>query len=445
VTTGPAGRGEVAVLALLERYLPGYKAGGPLRTVQNMVEQMGPPFRFRILTRDRDLGDARPYPGIVPGAWQPVGRGEAMYLPPRQVGLRGLRRAMRGTAYDVLYLNSLFSAPMSIAPLLLRRLRAVPVTPVVLAPRGELHPGALSVGGWGGWLPRRLAERLPPPKYLKKRLYIALSGAAGLYRGVTWQASSEHEAAEIRRRMGRRAAVVVAPDLVAAPAPCAVLRAPKRAGVVRAMFLSRIDPKKNLAYAIALLGGVRGRVELGIYGPVGDPDYWARCRALFEALPPHVEVRYHGPVQSDRVAALMRSYDVFLLPTLGENFGHVVVEALVQGCPALISDQTPWRGLEAAHAGWDLPLDRPAAFVAALQRVSDMGPDEHARWSAGAAALGRRRSADETALRLNRELFLRTAGSLADARRERGPRPPARPRAQGLLAAPGLSRGGGRG
>jgi glycosyltransferase involved in cell wall biosynthesis len=427
---------------LLERYLPGYKAGGPLRTVQNMVEQMGPPFRFRILTRDRDMGDASAYPGIVSGAWQPVGRGEALYLPPRQVGLRGLRRAMRGTGHDVLYLNSLFSAPMSIAPLLLRRLRAVPVTPVVLAPRGELHPGALSVGAWGRWVPRGLAGRLPSPKYLKKRVYIGLSRAAGLYRGVTWQASSEDEAAEIRRRMGTRAVVVVAPDLVAAPAPSAGLRAPKRAGVVRAMFLSRIDPKKNLAYAIALLGAVRGRVELGIYGPVGDPLYWARCRALFQALPPHVEVRYHGPVQSDRVGALMRSYDVFLLPTLGENFGHVVVEALVQGCPALISDQTPWRGLEAVHAGWDLPLDRPAAFVAALQRVADMGPDEHARWSAGAAALGRRRSADQSALRLNRELFFRAAGRQPGASREMEPRHAPRPRG---LAASGLSRGGGRG
>lgn len=442
MTAGPAGRGEVAVLALLERYLPGYKAGGPLRTVQNMVDQMGDPFRFRILTRDRDLGDAAPFPAIVPGAWQAVGRGEALYLPPAQVGLRGLRRAMRGTVYDVLYLNSLFSAPMSIAPLLLRRLRAVPARPVVLAPRGELHTGAMSLGAWGRWMPGPLRQRLPSPKYLKKRLYIALSRAAGLYRDVTWQASTEREASDIRSRMGSGTRVVVAPDLVARPAPFAGPRAAKRPGHVRLLFVSRIHPTKNLAYALSLLPEVRGTVELDIHGPLDDPRYWVRCRSLMAALPPHVTARYHGPLPNERVAAELRASHLLLLPTRGENFGHVIVEALVQGCPALISDQTPWRGLEALHAGWDLPLARPAAFVAALQRVADMDEGEYAGWSAGAAALGRRRSADGSALRLNRELFFRAAGRRPGASREMEPRHA--PRARGL-AAPGLSRGGGGG
>jgi glycosyltransferase involved in cell wall biosynthesis len=50
------------------------------------------------------------------------------------------------------------------------------------------------------------------------------------------------------------------------------------------------------------------------------------------------------------------------LPSLGENFGHVIVEALSAGCPILISDRTPWRGLAERGVGWDLPLEDPAGF-----------------------------------------------------------------------------------
>ena len=88
------------------------------------------------------------------------------------------------------------------------------------------------------------------------------------------------------------------------------------------------------------------------------------------------------------VAALARS-DVFLLPTGGENFGHAIFEALSCGVPVLISDQTPWRGLEALKAGWDLPLARPEAFVAALRAFAALPATARAEWREGARACAR--------------------------------------------------------
>jgi glycosyltransferase involved in cell wall biosynthesis len=52
-------------------------------------------------------------------------------------------------------------------------------------------------------------------------------------------------------------------------------------------------------------------------------------------------------------------YHFFILPTLGENFGHVFIEALAAGCPLIISDRTPWLNLEKQRIGWDLPLEKP--------------------------------------------------------------------------------------
>jgi glycosyltransferase involved in cell wall biosynthesis len=54
------------------------------------------------------------------------------------------------------------------------------------------------------------------------------------------------------------------------------------------------------------------------------------------------------------------------MPTLGENFGHIFLEALAAGCPLMISDRTPWLELEAKGIGWDLSLDKPEVWIEKL-------------------------------------------------------------------------------
>jgi len=77
-------------------------------------------------------------------------------------------------------------------------------------------------------------------------------------------------------------------------------------------------------------------------------------------------------------------YDAFVLPTLGENFGHVIFESLMSGIPVLISDQTPWRNLSATHAGWDIPLDRPEIFTEKIRELLAMDNTVHQQWRRGA-------------------------------------------------------------
>jgi glycosyltransferase involved in cell wall biosynthesis len=77
----------------------------------------------------------------------------------------------------------------------------------------------------------------------------------------------------------------------------------------------------------------------------------------------------------------MSAYDFFLLPTKGENFGYAILEAMAAGCPAIVSDRTPWRDLAQAGSGWALPLENRDAWHQVLQQCVDMGPEEHARLS----------------------------------------------------------------
>jgi glycosyltransferase involved in cell wall biosynthesis len=201
---------------------------------------------------------------------------------------------------------------------------------------------------------------------------------------------------------------MVAGDLRERP-PAPRPPAAKKPGELRAAFLSRITGKKNLAGAVEMLSGVRGEVRFTIYGPAEDAAYWAECQARIATLPPNVRVEYAGPLRPEQVADALSAHHLLLFPTLGENFGHVILEALVAGIPVLTSDRTPWDGLEAAGAGWTVPLEQPERFRSLLQAYADAGMEEHARRSAAARAHGEAVARDEAVLEANRALFRRAA------------------------------------
>lgn len=381
------------ILTLVDYYLPGYKAGGPLRSISNLVSHLGEDWNFKIVTRDRDKHDPDPYPGVKPGCWHRTEHGEVLYLSPEELSRGFLRRVLRDAAYDALYLNSLFSPTFTLPALWLRRMGRFPIVPLILAPRGELSVGALAI------------------KAMKKKSYITSSRLAGLYRDVWWHASSAYEAEDIRRvfqvpgRDGR--GISVASDLPSrGVSACASPARPrKEKGRLRVIFISRISPKKNLDFALRILGGVKGEVEFSIYGPVDDDAYWSECEAIASALPENVHVVRYGPIEHDRVAGVFAEHDLFFFPTRGENYGHVIHEALMAGCPVLTSDQTPWRDLQARNAGWDLPLGSDEPYRAVLEKCLWMGPEEHAVWSAGARALGGQVSEAADVVEQNRALF----------------------------------------
>jgi len=380
---------KITILTFIAYYLPGYKSGGPIRTIANMVDRLGDEFQFKIITADRDFDDMKPYPKLKIDGWNRVGKADVFYMSPKMRALRGFKKILCSTECDVIYLNSFFSPHFSIKPLLLRRLQLIPDKPLILAMRGEFSPGALGL------------------KSLKKRVYLLVAKAFGLYRGVVWQASSEHEEADIRQWFGRGVPVVVAPNLppVIHSADELPPKSKKTKGCLKIIFLSRISRMKNLDRALKMLNGLNGQVQFDIYGPMEDKEYWAECEQIISNLPENINVRYRGAVTHEQVGAIMREHDLFFLPTLGENFGHVILEALCAGCPVLISDQTPWRCLEEKGVGWDLPFDRSELCRDALQKCVDMDNEEYVKWSKRARTYGLQVTKDDGTVEKNRQLF----------------------------------------
>src|SRR2546430_2541269 len=188
----------IRVLTLTEHYLPGFRGGGPIRSLANTIEALGDEFEFVVLTRDRDLGQEQPYPALS-GSRIRVGKAEVRYLAPQELRPHRIWWILRREPHDVLYANSFLSRPFSMVPAFLRWLRAVPRRPFVIAPRGELTPGALSL------------------RRTRKRTYLGLARASGLYRRVLWQATNPEEADAIRARFGPHARVRLAPIPVPGP------------------------------------------------------------------------------------------------------------------------------------------------------------------------------------------------------------------------------------
>jgi glycosyltransferase involved in cell wall biosynthesis len=356
-----------------------------VRTLQFLVESLGDEFEFSIVTRDRDLGDDVPYPGIQPETWVPVGKSRVFYIDVQRLTLGRMRQILRETPHDILYLNSLFAPPFTVQPLLLRWLRQVPSKAAILRPRGELNPGALAL------------------KPMKKKIHLAVTQALGFYRGIVWHASTQHEVDDVRRNFGPDVRVVVAPNL-SMPVPPEAPRV-KTAGHLRVVFISRVAKKKNLAVGLQALSQLTGQVEMNIYGPLEEDDYWAECQKIIAGLPPNIRVEYGGGVTPERVPGILREHHVFLFPTLGENFGHAIFEALAAGCPVIVSDRTPWRNLEAKQCGWDIPLEQEASFGLALQRCVEMDDGLFRVWSSAARQRALDYVRESEAAVQNRRLF----------------------------------------
>ena len=206
---------------------------------------------------------------------------------------------------------------------------------------------------------------------------------------MIWHATSQAEAKDIAAEAPKGAEIVVAPNLRLMLTPPA-FTPPGEA--LRVIFVGRIVPIKGLDFALEVLARLQVPAEFEIFGPAEDEATYARCRALAQKLPAHVKATWRGAASNEEIVAALARSDVFLLPTGGENFGHAIFEALSCGVPALISDQTPWRGLAARQRR----LGRAAGPAGGVRRRAGGFRGAAAR---GARALARGRARLRAGLR----------------------------------------------
>ena len=325
--------------------------------MKNLTDRLHDEYTFHILTTDRDRGDAQAYPDIRYDAWNDVENAKVWYVRPGEFTPDRVLRAA-GDA-GLVYVCGCFNDYARVV-MRLKQKRKISV-PVVIAPMGLFSPGAFHI------------------HYPKKKAYIMACRMRGWLRHVSWSVTSKREEEEVHRIIGKHAVFLQSQDIprVMPGRPDSI---EKNSGELRIIFLSRISPKKNLDYALDVVRFLNGKVTFDIYGIKEDAQYYESCMEKVRAMPENIHCSFRGAVHPEKVISVFARYHVFLFPTRGENYGHVIYEAMAGGCVPVISDRTPWTNLEERQAGRTLSLERQENYREILQRMVDWKQEEYLDW-----------------------------------------------------------------
>lgn len=346
--------GKKDILIIMGRYLPGYKDGGPVRSIKNLVDYLGDEYNFKILTCDRDHGDEEAYPNIRINDWNNVGKAQVYYVPPKGFNFKTIRKLANES--DLVYCCGCFN-DYAINTLILKKFKQIKV-PVVVAAMGLFSPEGFKL------------------KYKKKQLFMNVFNILGMFKNIYWSATSDIEVKDIKSKVRvKNNSIFIAEDLPRVVKDTKIIKN-KEKGKLKVVWISRIAPYKNLKGAIQILKEIKGDIEFTIYGPKHVPEYWDECEEELKKLPSNIEWSWKGNVESEKVVETLMGHHVFLFPTLGENYGHVIQEALSAGCPVILSDQTPWNDLEKNGIGFTYALDEKDKFVYAINKYLDLNREQ---------------------------------------------------------------------
>jgi glycosyltransferase involved in cell wall biosynthesis len=374
------------ILVFIDWYLPGYKAGGPIQSCANIIAHLSDFYNFSVVTGDTDYTNHVPYPKIVTNSWTKHEGTRVFYFSKQYLKWKNMLAILKTEEYDIVYFNSLFSLNFTVIPLLLLYMLRNKKK-IILAPRGMFGAGALSV------------------KARKKKAFIRVLRWSGMVKRIIFHASSGAEADDITHNLGNQAQIRIAQNLLSKIPGALFPKRLKEKGKLKMVFVARIAPEKNLHYMLTILQSVKCKVVFDIYGPIYNEKYWNQCLELIRLLPDTIIVSYHSAIEKSLVNKLLTNYHLLVHPTLGENFGHIILESLSAGCPVLISDQTPWHDLELKLIGADIPLANAPHFIAFIERFCALSHEEFDLYSKNAYQFASLYRNDPSILQQNIDLF----------------------------------------
>ncbi len=366
-------------------YLPGTKAGGPVRSVFSLVSLLKNYFDFYIITSNSDLGSDKVYSDITPNTLFIKDEINYYYFNNENLTADNVLALLKQIDPALIYLNSFWSFTFSINIIRLKNKKLISA-PVLLAPRGMLSKGALSL------------------KSFKKNIYLITAKLFGWYNHVHFHATNKQEEQDIKARFAT-AKITIASNLNSGTT--LKNNSLKKPGQLDLFFLSRISEVKNLHFALEILKNIPPDIQIkyDIYGNLEDQGYWNRCIEIINQLPKNVSVTYKNELDFNEIQTKISKYHALFLPTLNENFGHSIVESLLSGCPAIISDQTPWNDLEKYDAGYAIPLKSKENFLQAIVTMAKLNQEEFSQKSNAANTYISNKIEIEKSINLYKNLF----------------------------------------
>ncbi len=233
------------------------------------------------------------------------------------------------TDYDLYHANALWQYPAhaTIKAAILNN------KPSIISTHGMLYPEGLKKSKW------------------VKKVSLFLYQNKDLKNATAFHATSEKEK-EYIREFGLVQPIAVIPNAIDT-SNFGLPNFEPKTGKRKVGFMGRLCPIKNIESLIeawAIAAPITNHHELVIMGD-GDSGYKEQLVKLAQDLGV-TNVKYTGFVTGKVQDKLLSELSYLVLPSLSENFGMVVPEALWKGIPVIASKGTPWEELETQRCGW---------------------------------------------------------------------------------------------
>jgi glycosyltransferase involved in cell wall biosynthesis len=320
--------------------------GGTSRAIPHLCESLAEGgCEVELVTKLPDAGE--------PSAQLPAAGVLIHAIPKHALGLRravATRVRSRLANADLLHDHGIWLFSNHVAAAEARRASK----PRIVSPHGMLAPWSLAHRGW------------------RKRIAWRLYQLRDLQSVAVFHATSTAEYEEIRAA-GFSQPVAVIPNAVPLPVQRDRAAARPPGQPHRALFLSRLHPKKGVAELLEAWAKVRPRGwELLVVGP-GEAAFVDEIHQRAQSLGLSGIVHFVDEVNDDEKWTYYGRCDLFVLPTMNENFGLVIAEALGSGLPVITTSAAPWPWLESERCGWWI-APRVADLAHALRTATNLAP-----------------------------------------------------------------------
>ena len=271
------------------------------------------------------------------------------------------KNVLKSRDYELFHIHSIYSYPVTIAARFAKN-RGIPY---IIAPRGSLYDAALNSSSvW------------------KKRIFNHLFLYSDLQHASAIHATCREEMEQIRE-LGIKTPIAIIPNSISLPKEMPLIQTPSK---FRLCFLGRINPIKNLdgllkAWHCSGLSN-SAEAELVIIGGASLEKERLYLKELHR-LEQELQIRniaWKGNLLGEEKNNVLKSCSFLILPSYSENFGMVVVEALIHGVPVVASKGTPWSILETQGCGWwinnsveDMGKKIKELLKVSLEKRLDMG------------------------------------------------------------------------
>jgi glycosyltransferase involved in cell wall biosynthesis len=336
-------------------YPPAYIAGGPVRSIEAIIDYTRNDINYLVYSQDKfnSYSDKINYEYDL---------NNPKILTYEHLSFIGVFKLIRKYRFNYIYLNSLFSFKQVLYSVIFSWIFGVKI---VISIRGQIEDGAMSNSS------------------NKKKIYLFI------FRMIFKNSISKFHSTCISETSNISKKLRVSSDNII---QISNLRKIKTSyinsfssktsdGYFNVIFYSRIVPKKNLLQLLNLLYHSNLKsVRLDIYGNIEDISYWQKCLNVIQDNEDNINilVTYKGIIENVYLYEVLSQYNVFIFPTLSENYGHVIIEALMSGIPILVNNTTPFSNdILKFNIGHVIDFNDSFAFYTAMTSCMNMSDDDY--------------------------------------------------------------------